>query len=120
MGLFVTGDFTLHSGAKSRWKIDCDVLTDDDWDTLAVIALERLPPFRITVGIPQGGMKFARALQRYATNREDDPILLCDDVLTTGRSFYDARNGGAEYKVIGVAAFGRGYPPAWVKVIFQM
>ena len=30
--LFQQGDFTLHSGERSGFKIECDALTSHDWD----------------------------------------------------------------------------------------
>ena len=36
MILFQSGHFTLHSGAHTFWKVDCDALTDGDLDTLAM------------------------------------------------------------------------------------
>jgi len=35
MNLFQFGDFSLHSGSKSKWKIECDALTDEDVEALA-------------------------------------------------------------------------------------
>ena len=45
LALFQLGDFTLASGQRSRWKIECDNLLAEDWQALAVIAAEILPPF---------------------------------------------------------------------------
>jgi hypothetical protein len=45
--LFQLGDFHLHSGQKSKYKINCDALTDEDWRTLAMMLVERLPLFSV-------------------------------------------------------------------------
>lgn len=64
--LFRSGEFVLHSGQPSGWKIDADALTDADLATLAAIAAERLPPFGSVEGVPNGGLRFAEALQPHA------------------------------------------------------
>lgn len=85
MNLFNYGDFTLHSGGGSTFKIDCDALTDNDLQALARIAVNILPPFGEVYGIPRGGERLAEALKPYAT-AGDKTLLIVDDVLTTGAS----------------------------------
>ena len=58
----VSGDFTLNSGAKSKWKIECDAFTDADWQGLAQLIAESTAPFHEVVGVPRGGLKLAAAL----------------------------------------------------------
>jgi len=113
--LFVSGDFTLHSGLQSPWKIDCDALTNADWATLAAMAVPLLRPFKEVEGIPRGGIKFATALRPYA-KPDASLLLLVDDVLTTGESMEQRRAGGD--RVIGVVAFARGPWPSWVTPLF--
>jgi orotate phosphoribosyltransferase len=123
MNLFQTGDFTLASGAKSRWKIECDALSADDWAGLAAIAVQHLPPFGAVMGVPRGGIPFADALRPYATS---GPTLIVDDVWTSGGSM---RKFLAEQRfnplhnmddVIGLVAFARNPPEPWVTALFQM
>lgn len=117
MGLFQTGDFILASGQKSRWKIEADALTSDDWAGLAAIAAELLPPFGAVLGVPRGGLPFARALERYVTS---GPTLVADDVFTTGGSM---RRFIAERRLTnyaGLVAFARSTPEPWVTALFQM
>ena len=83
MSLFQLGDFKLASGEKSNFKIECDVLSDDDWEALAAMAAELLPTFLDVVGVPRGGLKFAAALRHYA-KAGDHPVLIADDVWTSG------------------------------------
>lgn len=121
MHLFQSGDFTLASGQKSRWKIECDSLSKEDWDGLAAIAVEILPPFGKVVGVPRGGLPFAEALQRYE-NPTVMTLLIAEDVVTTGgsieRFLSKYPHPKAWINIIGVAAFARGKCPAWVKPIF--
>jgi orotate phosphoribosyltransferase len=112
--LFRTGDFTLRSGAKSRWRIECEALTSEDWHALALMASEILPPFGAVEGVPRGGLAFALALRRYGTS---GPVLIAGDVVTTGGSMERARAGR---DAVGVAVFARGVFPSWVTPLFVM
>ena len=117
--LFQLGDFVLHSGQKSNFKIDCDALTDEDWECLAALIAKRFN-FRDVVGVPQGGLKLAEKLHPFSTSSPDDPNLIVDDVLTTGRSMLEAVSFKQIGHVIGVVVFARGHCPDWVTPIFQM
>ncbi len=115
--LFQRGAFTLHSGETSSWKIECDALTSEDWDTLATIAMERFTlPFGKVIGIPTGGMAFARALEPY--QRASMTILIVDDVLTSGQSML--RELEKEPTGIGLVAFARGPLPFRVAAVFRL
>ena len=121
MTLFQAGDFTLHSGAQSAWKIECDSLTDEDWETLALMVVERVDSFTSVWGVPRGGIKLAAALDRYRS----DPIycggvLIVDDVLTTGASMEEARRVSSQGIVQGAVVFARGECPDWIIPLFQM
>jgi hypothetical protein len=120
MNLFRFGECQLHSGQISNWKIDCDALSSEDWDTLAHMAMEFLPPFCGAVGVPRGGNKFADALLKHRTSSDPSlPFLIVDDVLTTGSSMEEFRDrlmvGSVDAPApIGVVAFARGLWPDWV------
>ena len=116
--LFQTGDFTLHSGAGSNWKIDCDALTDEDWKTLAVMIVERCGPFSRVVGVPRGGMALAEAMGPYVSER--GPCLVVDDVLTTGKSILEKMAEQQRNVRMGWVVFARGPCPTGVKALFQM
>lgn len=125
--LFQLGDFTLHSGEGSRWKIECDALTGMDWVALAYMGLEKMgwPSIFMALLVPRGGLALTKALKPYESS-EGTKLLLVDDVLTTGKSMEDLRHWanshhGVELEdIIGLVAFARGRCPDWVTPIFQM
>jgi len=100
--LFQMGDFTLHSGQKATWKIECEALTDTDWETLAWMIAQN-HSFNRVIGVPTGGLKLAAALQQYCTGREN--TLVVDDVATTGASLWEeAEKWGPNTQVLAVFA----------------
>jgi orotate phosphoribosyltransferase len=113
VNLFQSGIFTLASGQTVNFKIECDALTEQDWKTLARIAAYVLPPFGNVIGVPTGGLPFAEALEEHATV---GPLLVADDVLTTGGSIgkYMAKGD------LGVVVFARGPCPPGVTALFTM
>jgi hypothetical protein len=113
--LFVPGEFVAHSGDTLRWKIECDALTGRDWEALALAAVEVLPPFGGVEGVPRGGLAFARALAEHST--PGGPLLIADDVCTTGASLDEHRAGR---DAIGVVAFARGPVPDWVTPLLTL
>lgn len=117
MSLFRLGDYTLASGRRSAWKIDCDGLDDDDWAALARMVAEMLKdtPFSAVEGVPRGGLPFARALERYRST--SGGLLIAEDVVTTGGSM-ERHRGGREAQ--GVVVFSRGGAPAWVRPLFVL
>ena len=121
--LFQQGDFRLHSGDPSPFKVDCDALTPEDWATLAAMVAQHTS-FSEVVGVPQGGLPFAEALQQYADHDTDDPhLLIVDDVLTTGTSMQEVRDAfdpSGHGSISGVVVFARGECPAWIHPIFKM
>ena len=118
MHLFRTGAYTLSSGIKSDFKIECEALQDKDWRTLALI-YARDHFFKDVIGIPSGGMRFAEALKEFCITWNGAlPILVADDVWTTGKSLEKLKtrvNG----EVIGVVAFARSETPDWVTPILK-
>lgn len=117
--LFTLGNFTLHSGAESRWKIDCDALMDDDIKTLAGMIQLMTGMFSEVEGIPRGGLRLAEALKPYRTLQ--GKYLLVDDVLTTGESMISRRDNFLDAEnTIGAVIFARGQCPHWIKPLFQM
>ena len=117
--LFIDGEFTAHSGDALPFKIDCDALTDGDIATLAAEIARRVQ-FASVMGIPRGGLRLAAALERYRDlSQSTKRVLIVDDVLTTGRSMAEAREGlGSNIK--GAVIFARGPCSDWITPLFTM
>lgn len=118
MGLFNIGEFHLHSGFTSPFKIDCNTLSDEELTVLAEITA-RKHHFSRVIGIPSGGLRFAQALREYESS---GPVLIVDDILTTGKSMEMERNNLYKqgYATVGVVIFSRGPTPQWVTALFTM
>ena len=88
MDLFQKKTFTSHSGLELKWKIECDAISDAEWDCFATMILDyQKQPFCKVEGIPRGGLKLAERLQPYATGDSSHQVMIVDDVYTTGGSF---------------------------------
>lgn len=127
MGLFQLGDFVLHSGDKVKWKIECDALCDDDWRCAAEMIAE-LVPFSAVHGVPTGGNKLAELLRGKIRPNDNGPVLIVDDVYTTGASIRAVRDKlarashGSGQRHIGAVLFARRpikWDDRWVKAVFQ-
>jgi hypothetical protein len=120
--LFQIGQFVGHSGDLLDWKVECDALTDDDWDCLAMLASMMLPAFGPVEGVPptsdgiDNGARFAAALRKFSA--PITRLLIADDVFTTGRSLEAQRAGRP---AIGVVAFSRSPDyPRWVTSVWTL
>ena len=123
MNLFQSVDFISHSGLELKWKIECDALSDPEWFTISQMIMEISVPFKEAIGIPKGGTKLGSLLNQYGTGKRKDPILLVDDVLTTGESmkqFKTKRSWRYPSDYIGWVVFARTKTPKWVTALFQM
>jgi orotate phosphoribosyltransferase len=124
MSLFQLGDFILASGKKSPFKIDCDFLSWDDWQTLAFLLAQRVQTFCDVYGVPTGGEMFAKALKPYAVE-DSEYILIVDDVWTTGESMnkFETKIGwdtGWRYGLVRAVAFARAPVPISVTALFSL
>lgn len=122
--LFQRGRFELHSGEVSFFKIDCDALSDEDINTLAMMLAQRLPPFGTVEGVPTGGKRIADALRVYARPGPQrrgsfgaKELLIVDDVWTTGGSM-EAYRAGRD--ALGAVIFARRQPADWVTPLFTL
>lgn len=117
--LFRMGQFTLHSGDESFFKIDCDALGPVDWNSIAHLARDIYSlEYRSAVGVPSGGIELAKKMNFMVTT-DSDVTLICDDVLTTGASMEEMRVqiGG---RCQGLVLFARGECPDWIIPIFKL
>jgi len=118
MSLFIRQNIILHSGQKSDFKIECEALTDEDIETLAYLISKKFRFSRV-IGIVRGGMRLMLAMEQYISPEEKFPVLIVDDVLTTGGSMEDAKKKLGE-PCLGVVIYARGECPYWVYPVFQM
>lgn len=122
MSLFQLQNIKLHSGEWSPFKIECDVLTEADWECLGHLIASKINFSRV-FGIPNGGLRLAAVLKRWETNSINGNTLIVDDVFTTGRSMEEKRFElmDAGYKdIIGAVVFARRSCPYWIKSVFQL
>ena len=102
--LFQKVDFKSHAGLDLSWKIEMDALSDKEWMCIAHMIVELSDPFQAAIGIPRGGLKLSGYLNDYgSTQRESDPYLIVDDVMTTGGSMEEYKKANFKDKpVIGL------------------
>lgn len=127
--LFRTGNFILHSGERSNFKIDCDALTQDDYKSLAVLIASKFI-FHFAYAVAGGtnpSAKLVDELNRQCLSSETNMMLLVDDVLTTGRSMEEAKDNLmydlelTESQIQGIVIFSRmKIPPTWIFPVFTL
>jgi len=119
--LFQEKDFLSHSGKKLRWKIECDAFSEDEWECIARMIVENEPrPFYKAEGVPRGGVTLAKCLNRFASYDRKDPVLIVDDVFTTGKSMEDFASVYKEEDYFGWVVFARNPVPQWITPLFAM
>lgn len=116
MSLFRTEEFVAASGKILPWKVECDALKRGDWEWAAEEIARRVR-YSAVEGVPRGGLKLARELENYVDWQSNSPfpLLIVDDVLTTGGSMERQRAGR---DAIGFVVFARGPCPPWVRALW--
>lgn len=118
VNLFDKIGFISHSGKKLDYKIECNALSPGSIDCIAYIISKKYR-FSKVIGVPRGGLKLAKALEKYY---EEKPVLsnllIVDDVLTTGNSMNtlkaEIERAESWHTINGVVIFARGKCPDWV------
>src|SRR3989344_6033868 len=113
--LFENKPFVSCSGIFLPFKINCDALLEEDIETLAGIIAKKFQ-FKKVYGVPRGGVRLAKALEKYLSSA--GPVLIVDDVLTTGKSMEEAKEKFTGEDLIGIVIFARNKCPLWVKAMF--
>ena len=114
ISIFQTGSFDTPQGIVP-WQIACEHLKLDDWEALAIMLSEMISPFGLVEAASPGGQAFANSLLKHAST---GPLLIVDDVLTTGRTMEKARAGR---RSTGAVVFSQGpVVPGWITPIFRM
>lgn len=129
MSLIEIGNFKLHSGDLSDFKIDCDFLSDKDIFSIAYLLSKKLQPYNHVVGIPRGGLRLADAMREFVAPNASSSLVIVDDVLTTGSSMLNEyRLQKDHWKMIqGAVIFDRreyyelyGNSYGWIRPLFQI
>lgn len=125
--LFNYGTCALSSGRKSKFKIDCDALTEADLRTCAELLKGILPPFDGARSVSTGGNLLATLLQESATwssGGYPSQILIVDDVFTTGASISKERDKLRKIfprtTIFGAVIFARAPTPKWITALFTL
>ena len=125
--LFIQKDFTMHSGGKGFFKIECDSLNNEELDTLALIGVKTIEELysnkkiRRVHGIPEGGIRLAEAFENHIDEKNGELDLIVDDVYTTGNSMREARKELEWETPIGIVIFSRTkYYFDWIIPLFTM
>jgi orotate phosphoribosyltransferase len=122
MNLFQKVNIILNSGQPSDFKIECDALTKEDLDCFAYLISKKIK-FSKVIGVPTGGIRIQEALEQYVTLDPTLPLLIVDDVLTTGGSMNRYKNKFEEMgydNIKGIVIFSRTTPPNWIESVFTM
>jgi len=113
--LFQLGSFVLHNGDSSIFKIECDSLSDKEIACCAALLLKRLYPFSEVEGVPTGGIRLAKAFEKYKS--DSGGLLIVDDVWTTGGSMREFKGSRVAQ---GAVLFSRSNVEPWVVPLFSM
>jgi hypothetical protein len=113
--------FVRASGQTAHYKIEEEGLSDEEIETAAKLIAESVPPFRDVLGVPRGGLRLSSALEKYRTSLSVDPLLVVDDVWTTGGSMrlFIAKHQLHRLPLMGAVMFAINPPESWVFALFQ-
>jgi hypothetical protein len=119
MALFQKGDFDLYSGRLSDWGINCDAFTDDDWDCVANLIMERYPNFSEVHGPDY-------LEERLSKHVSHGGILIVDDVyfeptsFEIQRTYWRTRQRTMNLDIQGFVVFAKIPLPRWIRALWQL
>lgn len=128
MSLFKNGQFQASSGVSLPFKIDCDSLTDEDLETLAIQCRKMFPAYKY-YSVSRGGDRFFEHLNKmvYSFGKDIERVhqYIVDDVWTTGKSVVDFAIQRGLFHDLGkgtrcLVIFARGPYPGWVTPLFKL
>lgn len=122
--LFQFAEFMLASGKKSKFKLECDAISPEEWHSLARIVRPILPAYGHIVPVPRGGVAWANIFEHYKVPGTP-MVLFVDDVWTTGTSMWQtvqkfSLNSPIGLQWHGVVLFARGPVPKNVTALFTV
>ena len=122
MSTFLSGDYSVHLGRITPWRIDPSQFDDGDWDCFAQMVVERYPNFERVVGVSQYGVKLESHLTQHATH---GGLLIVDDVLhpqtiNDMRLYFRTREKYVNHQIQGFVIFARVPCPRWVRALWQL
>ena len=103
----------------SRFKIECDALTEADCIAAAAWLLPLVHPYSSVEAVASTGPVAEWLGDAFARHLSPGgPVLIVDDVLTSGASMEDQRAARSDVK--GAVIFARGPCPSWVEALFTL
>jgi hypothetical protein len=113
--------FTRASGQIAHYKIEEEGLSAEEIETAAMLIADAVGPFFSVLGVPRGGIRLQNALEKYRTEFFLNPMLIVDDVWTTGGSMkrFIEEHDLLGYPIIGAVMFAINPPEPWVFALFH-
>lgn len=126
--LFIQKEFVTNAGQKAQYKIECDALTEEDFETAAYLinryCVRKSIRFCRVEGVPRGGLRLSKPLEKYI-DPDGEYVLVVDDVFTTGGSIkrhIKEIDIPEEKEILSFVVFARNENevPEWIKPVFTM
>jgi hypothetical protein len=120
--IFSKGDYSIHNGRVTPWRIIPSSFSDEDWECFAQLIAERFPNFEKVIGVSQFGVKLESHLSQYSTH---GGLLIVDDVLypetmNKMRLYFRTRKKYVNYDIQGFTVFARVPCPSWIRALWQL
>lgn len=109
---------TLHSGIPSSFKFDCDDLSRYDCIAAAKWLVPIIGSYSMVEAVPSSSPSvrwFAHGFMGHVSS--SGPVLIVDDVFTTGGTM-EAQRAGRD--AMGAVIFSRGECPSWIVPLLEL